>query len=380
MTDTPKTILQALGVHLEDPLPLFLLAGLAGERKLLLMGPPGQAKTALARALGAALAPGRTRVLDAALTSFDDVRGFVRPGSLEAGRVEVVPGPWSPYDDELLFVDELSRAPVHQQSRWLQLIHDRQVDGLPTRIRWVLAAMNPPSIDGTFPLGLATVDRFHAVLQIDDFAELERATRIRIAAGLVAPADVDTPVGDVLRAWMSRVQRRLDALSCEHTTRLALARIAVAALDAWCGAGAPTRPQGRRAVLLTELALTLLAGLEVEHGDADLARQQLGELLDAWLTAGLYAPGRAADLDEARLRAAHEAAWRAATRAWEEVFDVRGPRARAVAADADHADRRRTLAVLLEAELARPTMDVDTFTRLGLELWRGHHPRLEEGR
>ena len=368
MTHVAQRALQSLGIHLADPLPMFILAGLATERRLLLVGLPGQAKMALVRALGEQIAPGRTRILNAALTSFDDVRGFVRPASPDAGKAEIVPGPWSPYEDELLFVDELSRAPAPQQNRWLQLIHERLVDGLPTRLRWVIAAMNPPSIDGTFPLGWAIVDRFHAVLELDDFGELEPAVRTAIAAGLVPP--IGAPVD--LLGHLAAIRARAESIAADPARRLVLARVTIAALDAFKRAGGPFAPQGRRAVFLTELLASLLAALEVEHGDD--GPQLLGEYLDAWLTAGLTALGRAADLDEAALSNAHEAAWGAATRAWEEAFEVRGRRAVLAPSADNETGKSARLESLVRSELARPSLDVDSFSRAATELWRGHAP------
>lgn len=364
---TPHELLVGLGVHLSPSHALLLLASLAAERPILLMGLPGQAKTQLVRALGDALAKDRTRVLNAALTSFDDVRGFIRPSSLDLGHPEIIPGPWSPYRDELLFVDELSRAPSHQQSRWLQLLHERLIDGQPTSLRWVLAAMNPPSVDGTFPLGLATADRFLAVLTLEDFGELDPTLRLRITMG-----ELTTDAPDLRAEATRQLPEYLGKIRAEHThiqsdalTRLALGRVVDAALEAFRATpGAPFSPQGRRAVLLFTLITWALAALRVHHEDRALER--LGELLDPLLVAGLIDLGRACACDEAALDLAHDEAYRAADRVFE-TFVHQGGR-EALVDDALERNDAAAITRLALTELERPTLDVRRASRV-LEAW-----------
>ena len=366
-------LLVGLGVHLAPSTSLLLLAGLAAERPLLLMGLPGQAKTQLARAIGEVLAPGRTRVLNAALTSFDDVRGFIRPSSLDKGVPEIIPGPWSPYRDELLFVDELSRAPSHQQSRWLQLLHERLVDGQPTDLRWVLAAMNPPSVDGTFPLGLATADRFLAVLSLEDFGELDPTDRLRITMGDVGRDGVlsRAEATVLLPGWLAAVRGEADKVRHEPLTRLLLGQVVDAALTAFrASPGAPFSPQGRRAVLLFDLLSWALAALRVEVGGN--AMDTLGDMLDELLVSGLVEVGRACACDETALLRAHDEAWKAAIRAWE-AFGQDGGRDAMVDQTLDRGDRA-TVARLARSELERSTLDADRATRLIVAWWGAPMP------
>ena len=363
----PHDLLAGLGIHLDPTHALILLATLAAERPILLMGLPGQAKTQLVRALGEVLAPNRTRVLNAALTSFDDVRGFIRPQSLDLGHPEIIPGPWSPYRDELLFVDELSRAPSHQQSRWLQLLHERLVDGQPTTLRWVLAAMNPPSVDGTFPLGLATVDRFLAVISLEDFGELDPTLRLRITMGdlINDRPELRDQARLQLPAFLVQVRAEHERLASDALTRLTLGRVVDAALEAFRRTpNAPFSPQGRRAVALFDLMSWVLAALRVQHGEGALAR--LDDLLDPLLLAGLIDLGRACAADEAALVLAHDEAYRAADRALS-AFARRGDRAAMVDQVIASGDLTH-LARLARGELERSTVDTLCATRL-IEAW-----------
>jgi MoxR-like ATPase len=354
----PEALLASLGVHMSPTHSLLLLATLAAERPVLLVGDPGQAKTSLVRALGAALAPGRTRILNAALTSFDDVRGFIRPSSLEAGQPEIIPGPWSPYRDHLLFVDELSRAPTHQQSRWLQLLHERLVDGQPTDLRWVLAAMNPPSVDGTFPLGLATADRFLAIIALEDFGDLDPAVRLRITLSDLGPSLAP----DALPRWLEAVRRRHDAHRKNPLLRLSLAKVANAMVDGFRASDPPFRPQGRRAVALFDLLAWVLAALEVERGPEE-GLLALGDHLDAILVAGLVELGQVCDCDPNKLRIARDAAWKAASRAFDDLTAGTNREALAMAALVENS-AEEVLERLVQAEFKRPSLKPELLTRL----------------
>jgi hypothetical protein len=373
------SVIERLGVLLPPRDALWIVSHLASERRLLLVGDPGLGKSLLARRIGAALAGVRVACLDAALTSFDDVRGFIRPGSLESGPVEIVPGPWSPYDAEVLFVDELSRAQVWQQGRWLQLVHERRVDGRPTAIRWVLCAMNPPT-DGLNGLTLALADRFHAALELTAFDELERQSRIRITTGLSSP----TPDAErTFSALIDAIREEADAVRADVGLRVGLAEVAVVAVEHFNRAAAVHLSgvtfHGRRAVHLRESLESLCAALTVEAawGDASgsavlpgllmacnagrphalgALRARLREVLDVSLGGVL----RTTDLPVAQLGSVIDAAYRAALATWDELIAMAGR----------HAPEDTTLFRSALAELESPTLAPVASATLLNRYWR----------
>ena len=364
---------------MREPLPLLLLAGLATGLHVVLVGLPGQAKTLLARRVGEALAGQRFKILSAATTSFDEIRGYIKPASLDSGRVEVVPGPWSVYDDRLLFVDELSRAALHAQSRWLQLIHERLVDGMPTQLEWVIGAMNPPSVEGTFPLGTATADRFHLALWLDGFEALPAAEREAIAALAEPSAASLNEAQAALVTWLDAVAARAAELEQDAELRERLAHLAVAALEGWHEAKPTWKPQGRRAVALRQVLTVVRAALEVERGPAE-AERIFPRMLDALLSCGVSHIARIADHDEDEVRRAHESAFRAVTAAWQRYVQAASPEAKRAEAllaalsaptanEATWAKHEAELAELAQGELVEPRLPV-TLSRRVLEMHR----------
>lgn len=168
----------ALGVAGCRALDPALLAALASGDPVLLVGDHGSAKTTLARRLAAALGLG-FHPYDASKALFEDVIGFPSPRSLNEGkRVEYVPTPLSLQGKEFILIDEISRAVPSMQNKWLEVVRARQVMGERiTSLKYVFAAMNPPSYLGAHPLDEALAGRFAFVLQVPGVASFEEADR-----------------------------------------------------------------------------------------------------------------------------------------------------------------------------------------------------------
>jgi len=137
--------LRALGIVGYDQVEPVVLAALATQTPLLLIGAHGTAKSLLlarlAQALGLAW-----RHYNASLVNYDDLIGYPVPEA--DGTLRFVQTPASIWDAEVVFVDELSRARPDMLNRLFPIIHERVVQGMPLpklAHRW--AAMNPPATD-----------------------------------------------------------------------------------------------------------------------------------------------------------------------------------------------------------------------------------------
>ena len=188
----------------------LLLATLLTGDPLLLIGRHGCAKTYLAAQVAGAL--GRRFVAyDASKAMFEDVLGYPNLEQLKRGRVEYVPGPLTVWDKEMLLIDELNRALPELQSKWLELIRSRRIMGLPTQLKWVWAAMNPPTYAGTQALDSALLGRFALFVYPPEALEMAETDRIKVTETLAAD---DAPA---LGVWLEesataqhlRVQRAL---------------------------------------------------------------------------------------------------------------------------------------------------------------------------
>ena len=292
----------------DDSVDLMLTALFSGGH-ILLEGPPGTAKTFLARAFAKALNFDFTRIQFTPDLMPGDVIGS-NIFDFRASAFQLVKGP---VFTELLLADEINRTPPKTQAALLEAMQERMVtiDGethaLSSRFT-VVATQNPIEQQGTYPLPEAQLDRFlfKHVLDYPDAAEEEKivashgrsanarapeemgvapvADREAVEAAAQTVAGVrlsDDIVAYVVR--IARATREAAAFSSGASPRaaamLAAAARARAALDGRDYAipddvKALARPALRHRVILSPTA-------EIEGRDADEALHDVIEQVEA---------------------------------------------------------------------------------------------------
>jgi len=175
-------ILEMLGIYgWKTETENLLLASLLTGDPVLLVGRHGCAKTHVACKVAEAL--GKSFVAyDASKTLFDDVLGYPDIEKMKQGRIEYLPSKVTVWDKEMILIDELNRALPEMQAKYLELIRSRKIMGFPTRVKWVLSAMNPVSYSGTQQLDEALIGRFATFIYPPDVLEMEEADRIRVTS------------------------------------------------------------------------------------------------------------------------------------------------------------------------------------------------------
>jgi MoxR-like ATPase len=311
MTASVKTgTLRTLGVIGWDHLEPVILAALATESPLLLVGPHGSAKTLVLTRLAEALGL-EHRHYNASLLNFDDLIGFPVP---DGGTLAYLQTPATIWHAESVFFDEVSRCRPDLQNKLFPIVHERRVQGVALdRLRYRWAAMNPPPrVDGensdgfeyagTEPLDVALADRFAFIVGVPDLKTLSRHDQATLlSADQLQPCA--QAAGKGLVELLARI--RSDLENTRKTLRTCVAEYVRLAAQKLADARHPI--SARRAVQLARNIEAVAAVLRT-RGD-DVAPE------DAFYVALRHSLPDAAwghPIDPANLLAIHRAAWQIA--------------------------------------------------------------------
>ena len=327
-----QTLLRSLNLFGLDHLDPVILAALADERPLLLIGPHGTAKSELLNRLATVLKL-EHRHYNASLIAFDDLLGYPVPNAARDG-LTYLRTAGDLWEAESVFLDEISRCRPETQNKLFAIVHEKKVQGQPlARLRYRWAAMNPPPspdasdgdevYEGSLPLDPALADRFAWVLPLPAVAEFARDDRLALIAG-----------GDVLPETIPDVQglvgQARKALAATPATEREWAAAYVDALIPGLLA-AKFGISGRRAVHLAKSVLALRAA-----GEALALGTSLTDAAYLALKYGLPQRAQAREPGEQKLKALHREALAAAGQPkaspWHALRAIADPVARVAAA------------------------------------------------
>ena len=154
-----------IGIHGWDNIEPIILASVVSNLSVLLIGDIGSNKTEGSATIAKTLLRGpiQFRHYEVPTLNFDDLVGFVNPKHLSKGILEFVPTPLSIWNADAVLFDEINRANPFIQSKLHELIRNRSLMGLPTALRLVFSAVNPPEKYQSGYMDMALASRFVCV-------------------------------------------------------------------------------------------------------------------------------------------------------------------------------------------------------------------------
>lgn len=312
-----ESITAALGIAGWQHLDHVVVAALALEAPVLLVGEHGTGKSLVVERVAAALGQS-FRHYNASLLNYDDLLGIPMPDGDDLRFVGTKGAIWGA---QFAFFDEVNRCRPDLQNKLFPIVHERRIAGADLadlRHRW--AAMNPPSEPDEFggasgpyagaeELDAALADRFWFVVPVPGWSDLTGAERHALVDGMprrpgpwltdavarvrdALPA-MDRRFGETLTTWAVSVVNGLRSAQVELSPRrAAVLRKTAAALHATASVTASTR------------TLEQSAGLALQYGVPQQAAAGGVSLL--------------------KLTAAHRQAWAVAERslppAWQAIM------------------------------------------------------------
>jgi MoxR-like ATPase len=188
-------LLEGLGLVGLGPIEPVVIAAVAAELPILLVGPHGTGKSLLLSRIAEALGL-RWRHYNASLLSYDDLAGYPVPDG--KGSLDWLRTPATIWDAQAVFLDEINRCRPDLQNKLFPIVHERRLQGIELpdlRHRW--AAMNPVGHDdaaadryrGAEPLDAALADRFPFIVEMPDWRALQRMDQERLLLADLVPVD-----------------------------------------------------------------------------------------------------------------------------------------------------------------------------------------------
>jgi len=257
-----KSYLAALGI-LGYPYPQerAMHASILTGTPLLLIGKIGEAKTKAAEAIAKLLfdepepgEPVRFQKIAADKAQFEDMLGFPNPKSLSEGKIEYATTPISIWDKHMILIDEISRCNPQMQNKFLEIVLERQLMGIPTDIKWVWATMNPLDYPGSQPLDGALAGRMGYVINVAEIIRNSEAVVKKVAS---VRSNAQTPA---LSYWVgeSRNHKMVVAQSLREDYRRMMnqaGQILAGLEDHWLGQAADYVTAFAKSLLATGMVL-----------------------------------------------------------------------------------------------------------------------------
>ena len=151
----------------------IILSAIVARKPILLVGPPGVAKTDSASRISRAVQGAKCsfKSYDTPALDASDLLGVFNPASLAKGEIDFIQTPLSVWGATSILLDEINCCSPLVAAKLHELIRQQEVMGLPTNVELVWAAINPPAQYQTNFMSIPLASRF-VTLDVPSLADL----------------------------------------------------------------------------------------------------------------------------------------------------------------------------------------------------------------
>ena len=197
-----------IGIHGWDDIEPLILSAVVSDLSVLFIGDIGSNKTEGSKLIASAILGSNIKFknYEVPTLNFDDLIGFVNPNNLAKGTLEFVPTPLSIWNADAVLLDEINRANPFIQSKLHELIRTRTLMGLPTQLKMVFSAVNPPERYQSGYMDMALASRFICV-QVPNITAMKDIQIDQIISGnghKLTPIDLKSNIENAGRCQFSK--------------------------------------------------------------------------------------------------------------------------------------------------------------------------------
>lgn len=191
-----SVFLEQMGIFGWDKLEPIILAALLADKAVMWEGLHGTAKTQISEAIAYSFLGGRKdrkfRYFNCPIATQDELLGYPDLAAMKNGEVKYIPTPTSVWGGNAVLMDEINRASMGMQGKFMELALSGTVMGQSTDIIMRFAAVNPPDMYLTTPMDMALLSRF-AVVKAPSFKEIyleDKSAVQKIAKAKIKPVNL----------------------------------------------------------------------------------------------------------------------------------------------------------------------------------------------
>jgi len=193
-----------------------IIAMMAVEKNILLIGRHGSGKTRLAKYLSMGYEQDKFVFYDATKDDMISIAGLPDPEAMKKGKIEFIPHERTIWDKTTIVIDEITRATKETQNLYLSILEERNLFGKQLVYKTLIATANPESYAAANKLDEALLDRFYAVIKIPEFSSIrsEDAKKI-MEMNLIEPDIKKEELVDVFE----KIKSKYDELKKDEKTK-----------------------------------------------------------------------------------------------------------------------------------------------------------------